>query len=1078
MKTLTNKSALCIALASALASTLASASATANAPANAVRYDSTTLSGLGARNIGSATMSGRISALAAYEEAGKTILYVGAASGGVWKSRDGGASFEPIFDKQSSQSIGAITVDPSNKNIVWVGTGETWVRNSVSIGDGIYKSVDGGQSWKNMGLKNSERINKIVVHPSNSQIVYACVPGKLWSDSNERGLYKSTDGGESWQHIIKGSNASTGCSALTLDPTNPEVMIAGMWDFRRLGWTFRSGGSGPTEKSGSAMLKSSDGGKTWAAMTAENAAGLPAGPWGRIEVEIAPSDKNIVYAFIEGVSSALYRSSDAGKTFERRDDSQMMVWRPFYFANLIVDPKNADRLFKNNLNLIASEDGGKSFSGAGGGCHGDWHDVWINPNNTQHTIAGNDGGLCISHDGGSRWHMMMNLPISQFYHVSVDNQDPYKVYGGLQDNSSWSAESSYPGGVSNDRWQNLFGGDGFWVVTERDNPNVIYAESQGGNVGRIDAITKSTRDIQPKALAGEKLRFNWNTPLHISPNDGKTLYIGAQVLFRSRDRGDSWERLSGDLTTNDIAKQQQESSGGITVDNSSAEMHTTIYSIAEQKGDANTIWVGTDDGNVQLTRDAGKTWSNVIANIKGLPKFSWVSAINLGNKPCEAYITFDRHTVGDMEPYAYVTRDFGKSFSRIASSAQGIRGYAHTLKQDPETSNVLYIGTEFGLWISIDAGKRWAEFKATDFPAVAVRDMDFQTREHDLVLATHGRGIWVIDDLTPLRALEDQLLAKDFSVLPARSVQQRISGVGGWSPGDAVFVGANPQGGVIITYFQKTRHLFGKMVIEVLDSAGNVIDTVPAGKRAGINRVSWAGRVKPPTVPKAAQAAFAGTQGPRVLPGTYTIRITKGGQSYEQKIDISLDRRATYTVADRKAQFAAAMQVHALFGEMSKVTSAIERMSMLAQFAPKMFPSGAPELQQITALINSAQEIRKKIVATKEGGAITGEERLREHTDMLYSSLLGYEGKPGQYLLDRIVVLSDELKAIQAEFGALMQKNAPLMETVKGKMQGMPMGMFAPNDAELGGAHVVFQMAELGRLNARFDRTQVAVETD
>jgi photosystem II stability/assembly factor-like uncharacterized protein len=813
-------------------------------------------------------------------------------------------------------------------------------------------------------------------------------------------------------------------------------------------------------------------------MTAQNTPGLPEGPWGRLEIEVAPSDRNIVYALIENTKTALYRSGDGGKTFERRDDSQMMVWRPFYFANIIVDPKNAERLFKNDLNLIVSEDGGKSFAGAGGGCHGDWHDVWVDPSNTQHTIAANDGGLCVSHDGGSRWHMLMNLPISQFYHVSVDNQDPYKVYGGLQDNSSWSAESSYPGGVSTDRWQNMFGGDGFWVVTERDNPNVIYAESQGGNVGRIDAITKSTRDIQPKALAGEKLRFNWNTPLHISPTDGKTLYMGAQVLFRSRDRGDSWERISGDLTTNDKSKQQQELSGGITVDNSSAEMHTTIYAIAEQKGDANTIWVGTDDGNVQLTRDGGKSWNNVVNNIKGLPKASWVSAINLGSTPGEAFVTFDRHTFGDMEPYAYVTRDFGKSFSRIASSAQGIRGYAHTLKQDPEKANVLYLGTEFGLWISIDAGNRWAEFKARDFPSVAVRDMDFQTRDHDLVLGTHGRGIWIIDDLTPLRALNSDVLGKEFALLPARPVQQRIGGVGGWSPGDAIFVGENPQGGAIITYFQKTRHLFGKMKIEVLDAAGSVIDTVPAGKRAGINRVSWAGRVKPPTVPKAAQAAFAGSQGARVLPGTYTVRITKAGQSYEQKIDIGLDRRADYSLADRKAQFDAAMRVHALFGEMSKVTSAIERMAMLGQFAPKMFAAGAPELKQIETLISDAQTIRKEIVATKEGGAITGEERLREHTDQLYSAILGYDGRPGKYQLDRIDVLSAELAAVQAKFSALMAKNAKLMDTVKGKMQGMPMGMqqqfAAPND----GPKIVFHTDENGRLSAEVESKELAAETD
>jgi photosystem II stability/assembly factor-like uncharacterized protein len=801
--------------------------------------------------------------------------------------------------------------------------------------------------------------------------------------------------------------------------------------------------------------------------------GLPEGPWGRVEVEVAPSDSKIVYAFVENKSSALYRSDDGGKTFARRDDSQMMVWRPFYFANLVVDPKNADRLFKGDLGLIVSEDGGKSFAGSGGGCHGDWHDVWINPNNTKITYAANDGGLCVSHDGGTRWHMMMNLPISQFYHVSVDDQDPYKVYGGLQDNSSWSAESAYPGGVSTDRWQNLFGGDGFWVVTERGNPNIIYAESQGGNVGRIDALSKSTRDIQPKAGKGEKLRFNWNAPLHISPTDGKTLYIGAQFLFRTHDRGDSWERISPDLTTNDPQKQKQEESGGITVDNSSAEMHTTIVAISEQKGDSSTIWVGTDDGNVQLTRDAGKSWKNLAPNIKGLPKFGAISSLNLGANAGQAFVTVDRHTFGDMEPYAYETKDFGANWSRVASSSQGIRGYAHVLKTDPLKPGLLYLGTELGLWVSIDNGKRWAEFKANNFPSVAVRDMDFQTRDHDLVLATHGRGIWIVDDLTPLRALNDEVLTSDFSMLPARNVQQRIGGVGGWSPGDAIFVGSNPQGGAIITYFQKSRHLFGKMKIEVLDASGAVIDTVPAGKRAGINRVSWAGRVKPPVVPKAAQAAFAGSQGPRVLPGEYTIRITKAGMTFQQKIQIGLDRRADFSIAERKAQFDAAMQVHALFGEMSKVTSSIEQMSMLSKFADKMFPAGSKEIGQIQQLVSGAQAIRKQIVATKEGGAITGEERLREHTDQLYSAILSYEGKPGKYLLDRIDVLSEELKGVQTQFGALMQKNAALMQTIQGKMKGMPMGARTEQAPD-----IAWSTDPMGRLQMEVQDQQIATETD
>jgi photosystem II stability/assembly factor-like uncharacterized protein len=796
--------------------------------APATRFDQSTLSGFYARNIGSAMMSGRVSALDAYEKDGKVTLFVGAASGGVWKSNDGGTTFESVFDKQAVQSIGDVTIDPSNRDTIWIGSGESWVRNSVSYGDGIYKSVDGGQNWTHMGLPNSERINDILVHPKDSNVVYACVTGRLWSDSKERGVYKTTDGGKNWKLVLSGNNASTGCSGLSMDPNNSDLLYAGMWDFRRKGWTFRSGGEGPEAKSGSALMRSSDGGKTWSALTAENSPGLPKGPWGRVETEIAPSDSNRVYTFIEGTSSALYVSNDGGKTFERRDDSQMMVWRPFYFAKMVVDPKNADRLFKMNLNMVASDDGGKSFSFASGACHADWHDLWINPGNTQHLIAGNDGGTCVSYDGGSRWHMLMNLPISQFYHVAVDNQDPYRVYGGLQDNSSWVAESSYPGGVGNERWENLYGGDGFWVLPERDDPNIVYAEYQGGNLARIDRRTKQARDIQPRANAGEKLRYNWNAPLHISPNDGKTLYIGAQYLFRTRDRGQSWDRISPDLTTNDQSKQQQELSGGITVDNSSAEMHTTIFAIAEEKGDANTIWVGTDDGNLQLTRDGGQSWNNVIGKVPGLPKHSWVSAIRLGNAPGVAYVTFDRHMDGDFTPYAYMTRDYGKSFQALIPKQSGVRGYAHVLLPDPVNNQVLYLGTELGLWISIDGGKRWAEFKGGKFPAVAVRDLVIQEREHDLVIGTHGRGIWIVDDVSPLRALSDTVLSSEFALLPARPNQQRISGVGGWANGDAIFVGESAPNGVAINYFQKTRHLFGKMKIEILDSEGKVIDTVQA----------------------------------------------------------------------------------------------------------------------------------------------------------------------------------------------------------------------------------------------------------
>jgi photosystem II stability/assembly factor-like uncharacterized protein len=446
--------------------------------------DAGAISGLGARNIGSAAMSGRISAIAAHLDDGKVTVYVGAASGGVWKSRDGGTTFKPIFDKNPVQSIGAITIDPSDPRTIWVGTGESWTRNSVSIGDGIYKSTDGGETWTHMGLRESERITRILVHPKNSSIVYACVPGKLWSDSNDRGLYKSTDGGKSWVLTLRGGNASTGCSSVTMDPKNPEVLLAGTWDFRRKGWTFRSGGDGPTAASASGLYRSADGGRTWSQLTSATAKGLPEGPWGRVEVVIAPSDAKVVYALIESRKSALFRSADGGATWEARDRSQMMVWRPFYFARIIVDPTNANRLFKANLTLIVSEDGGRSFSPSGGGAHGDWHDLWINPQNPKQVIGGDDGGLFLSYDGGNRWFKGNNLPISQFYHVSVDDKDPYRVYGGLQDNSSWVGDSAYPGGINNSRWENLYGGDGFWTFVDPTDPDAVYAESQGGNIGR------------------------------------------------------------------------------------------------------------------------------------------------------------------------------------------------------------------------------------------------------------------------------------------------------------------------------------------------------------------------------------------------------------------------------------------------------------------------------------------------------------------------------------------------------------------------------------------------------------------
>ena len=1001
----------------------------ARASGQEAKFDSDTISGLGARNIGSATMSGRIDAIAAVKENGRLTVYIAAASGGVWKSENGGTTFKPVFDKEAVQSIGAVAIDPHSPKTIWVGTGEAWTRNSTSVGNGIYKSSDGGDSWTNMGLPNSERISKILIDPKDSNTVYACVPGKLWSDSEDRGVYKTTDGGKTWNKILKGPNPSTGCSMMSMSSQDSKTLFAGLWDFRRRGWTFRSGGADPKAPSGSGFFKTTDGGATWQELDGKTTKGLPAKPWGRIAVALAPSNPNVVYAMIESVRSALFRSDDGGKTWEERDRSNMMVWRPFYFANLIVDPKNENKVYKPDLILIMSEDGGKSFSSIGGGAHGDFHDVWVNPDNTDHLIVGDDGGVWYSYDGGNNWWKGNNLPVSQFYHVSTDNADPYHVFGGLQDNSVWIGDSQYPGGVSNSRWENLGGGDGFWAFPDPADANYVYTESQGGFIGRVNRFTLEGRPIKPEPNYGEgKLRFNWNTPVHMSPNEKGTIYVGAQFLFRSRDHGQSWERISPDLTTNDPEKQKQEESGGVTVDNSFAETHTTIYSISESPRDGQTIWVGTDDGNLQLTRDAGKSWSNVVGNVSDLPKSSWVSWVEAGlYDGATAYATFDRHTFGDMDPHVYKTADYGKSWASLVAADSGVRGYAHVIKEDPVAQNILYLGTEFGLWISLDSGRHWAQYKGHDFPNVAVRDIVVHPRESDLVIATHGRGIWIVDDMTPLRKLTPEVMAQEAAFISAKPAQQRLEAGGGWVEGSATFTGPNPPDAALITYYQKKRHIFGKMKLEIFDAQGKLIDTLAPNSRRGISRVEWAMRVKAPRVPPAATAAFAASQGPRVLPGTYTVKMTRGTETFTTQLVVGLDPRAKFNAEDRKLQFEASMRVYSLLGDMAFDVERINGVrDALAERVGKV-KSDAALAKRLQELSEKADEMRKKIVATKEGGAITGEERIREKTTELYADLTFYEGRPADYQVARIDSLKKELGDVETAFDGLVAKDLPAL---------------------------------------------------
>src|SRR5947208_3289055 len=918
------------------------------AAAEGTAIDSGAISGLGARNIGAGAMSGRIAALAGFaDRSGKLTLFVGAASGGVWKSTDGATTFKPVFDEQPVQSIGASAVDPTHHDNVWVGTGETWTRNSVSIGNGIYKSTDAGETWTFSGLPESERISRILVDPRASDTVYACVPGKLWSDSADRGLYRTADGGKTWQLVLKGGNLSTGCGDVSMQPGSADVLIASLWDFRRRGWTYRSGGESPKAPSGSGLYRSTDGGASWTELTTASGKGLPPKPYGRIAVRFAPSEPKTAYAFIESTDSGLLVSHDGGDSWERGDKSQWMVWRPFYFANLIVDPRDAKRVFKTDGNLILSEDGGKSFAVVGGfnGMHGDLHDLWIDPNNSQHVFAGDDGGLWISYDGGNRWWKSDNLPIAQFYHVSVDDRDPYRVYGGLQDNSSWVGDSAYPGGITSSRWENMFGGDGFWMFEDPSDSDYVYAEYQGGFIGRVNRHTHETRDIQPRLGAQElkrykKLRFNWNTPIALSPHDPSTIYIGAQFLFRSHDHGQTWQRISPDLTTNDPQKQKQEESGGVTVDNSVAEMHTTIFSISESPLTAGLIWVGTDDGNLQLTRDGGGHWENVVGNVRGLPKNSWVNWVQAGQyAPGTAYAAFDRHTFGDMTPYVYVTKDYGRTWTALLDpkDGKGVRGYAHVIKEDPIDPQLLYLGTELGLSMSVDGAAHWAQYRGGHLPTVSVRDLAVHARDSDLVIATHSRGL---------------------------------------------------------------------------------------------NRVVWTMHRSPPHVPPAVQVAFAGTQGPRVPPGTYRIRMVRGDKTYDTQLTVGLDRRVKWTVAVRKAQYDAAMNVYTLFNDESALFARISGLRAQVAEAGKGRAEEDPLHKKLADFDGKLDELRRRIVATKEGGAITGEERLREHTDQLYGALLSWEGPPSAYQIDNIAAMRAELSDIDAGFAALTARELPALNSL------------------------------------------------
>jgi photosystem II stability/assembly factor-like uncharacterized protein len=752
------------------------------------------LAGLSARSIGPAGTSGRVAAVAAVES-NPNVVYAGAAAGGVWKSTNGGLTWAPIFDDQAVSSIGAIAIAPSNPDVVWVGTGEGNPRNSVSVGDGVYRSLDGGRTWSHLGLEKTERISRIVVHPTNPDVAWVAALGQEWGENAERGVYKTEDGGKSWSRVLA-VDARTGAAELVIDPGNPNKLFASMWQFRRWPWFFKSGGPG------SGLFVSVDGGRSWKRYAESD--GMPKGDLGRIGVAVSRSHPEIVYATVEAAKSALLRSDDGGVSFHSVNDHFDANPRPFYFAHLAVDPELPNRVYSLDFNLRVSDDGGRSFHDAYPGflIHGDYHAMWIDPHDPNRFYVGEDGGVGFSRDRGKSMQFAANLPLAQFYHVAVDNQLPYNVYGGLQDNGAWRGPSTswQAGGIRTYQWRGLVGGDGFATAPDTTDPNLVYSESQGGELVRDDLRTGEQRALKPSPPEGMKLRFNWNAGFATDPLTPGTIYLGSQFLHRSTDRGESWETISPDLTTNNPDWQHQDVSGGLTRDVSNAENYTTILAIAPSPLQKGVIWVGTDDGRLQVTRDGGKSWTSVEKNVPGVPANTWIPHI-LASKldPAQAFVVFDNHRREDFKPYAYRTDDWGKSWHSVVTAE--VRGYAHVIEQDPGDRDLLFLGTEFGLWVSNDGGRRWLKW-THGIPTTPVMGLAVHPRELDLVVATHGRALFVIDDIRPLRTLSEKTMAEPLHLYESGPTQQYWPSdePGGFAFGSGEFRGESKPYGAILTF--------------------------------------------------------------------------------------------------------------------------------------------------------------------------------------------------------------------------------------------------------------------------------------
>ncbi|MEP5103478.1 MAG: hypothetical protein ABJQ84_02615, partial [Ekhidna sp.] len=767
------------------------------------KLDMKALKNMAPRSIGPAGMSGRVTAIDVVTDE-PDIMYVGSASGGVWKSTSGGIDWEPIFNDQTTASIGAVAIQQSNPSVVWVGTGEGNPRNSLNGGDGIYRTLDGGKTWKKMGLEKTRHIHRIIVHPNDPNTIYVGAIGSPWGEHEERGVYKTTDGGKKWDRILF-TNIRSGAAELIMDPSNPNKLIAAMWEHKRDPWFFKSGGPG------SGLYVTHDGGETWEQRTDED--GLPKGELGRIGLAIAPSRPNVVYALIESKKNALYRSDDGGFKWRKINDNSDIGNRPFYYHEIYVDPINENRVYSIFTYVNVSVDGGKSFSqlmgayGVDNGVHPDHHAWYIHPKDPNFMMDGNDGGLNITRDRGETWRFVENLPVGQFYHINVDNETPYNVYGGMQDNGSWAGPAYVwkAQGIRNHYWQEISFGDGFDVLPDPTDSRYGISTSQQGFASIYDRKTGYNETVRPTYPDGDvELRFNWNVGMARDAQNPSVVYFGSQFVHKSTDGGQNWEIISPDLTTNDPEKQKQGESGGLTMDATGAENYCTVIVIEPSPINSDLIWVGTDDGNVQISKNGGDSWSNVGGNLPGLPRGTWITQIKASNKnEGEALLVANDYRRFNYEPYAYRTKDYGQTWERIVDGNDAV-SYALSIVEDPEESRLMFLGTDDGLYVSIDRGGNWTKW-TEGFPTTNAYDLVIHPEEHDLVIGTFGRAIWVMDDIRPLREIAKNgksTLDKKLKVYspPAAYVASNQQPKGSRFGGDALFNGENRPYGAMLSY--------------------------------------------------------------------------------------------------------------------------------------------------------------------------------------------------------------------------------------------------------------------------------------